>query len=39
MKPDVGHIQTFGCVVQVTLPKETSGELDDQGAGPDGVQV
>jgi len=32
MKPHVGHIRTFGCVVWVTLPKETLGKLDDLGA-------
>ena len=29
MKPDVGHIRTFGCVVRVTLPKEMLGKLED----------
>ena len=38
-KPDIGHMHTFGCVVQVTPPKETLGKLDDQGAGPDGVHI
>ena len=27
MKPDVGHIRTFGCVAKVTLPHETLGKL------------
>ena len=31
MKPDVGHIRTFGCMVRATLPKETLGKLDDHG--------
>ena len=35
-KLDIGHMHTFGCVVQVTLPKETSGKLDNQGAGQSG---
>ena len=25
MKPDVGHIRTFGCIVCVTLPSELMG--------------
>jgi hypothetical protein len=32
MKPDVGHIRTFGCVVRVTPPRETLGKLKDRGA-------
>jgi hypothetical protein len=32
MKPDVGHIRTFGCAVRVTLPSETLEKLDDRGA-------
>jgi hypothetical protein len=32
MKPDVGHIRTFGCVVRVTPPSETLGKLEDRGA-------
>ena len=30
MKPDVGHIRTFGCVVKVTLPLEKLGKLEDR---------
>ena len=29
MKPDVGHICTFRCVMCVTLPKEMLGKLED----------
>jgi len=32
MKPDVGHIRTFGCTVRVTLPSEKLGKLEDRGA-------
>ena len=32
MKPDVGHIRTFGCIVRVTLPSEKLGKLDNRGA-------
>jgi hypothetical protein len=32
MKPDVGHIRTFGCVVRDTPPSETLGKLEDRGA-------
>ena len=30
-KPDVSHIRTFGCMVRVTLPRETLGKLEDRG--------
>jgi len=32
MKPDVGHARTFGCVVEVVLPSQTLGKLDDRAA-------
>ena len=32
VKPDVGHIRTFGCIVRVTLPSEKLGKLEDRRA-------
>ena len=32
MKPDVGHIRTFRCIMHVTLFKEMLGKLEDHGA-------
>ena len=32
MKPDVGHIHTFRCIMHVTLPKEMLGKLEDHRA-------
>jgi len=32
MKPDVGHARTFGCVVEVILPSQTLGKLEDRAA-------
>ena len=36
MKPEVGHVRTFGCAVRVTLPKEWLGKLDDREDKYDG---
>ena len=34
VKPDVGYVRTFGCIVRVTLPSEKLGKPEDHG--PDG---
>jgi hypothetical protein len=40
VKPDVGHIRTFGCVARVTLPREKLEKLEDRGAmGEGGYRV